>query len=384
MTNEETLKTLSDELSKGINAIRDQQKVLEDKKLDKELIDKEIRPTIEKVQKAVDQLEVKVTKMATPSYDSKEQAPEHKAFMDFLRKGIGSKDLEVEQKTAYRVRDDTAGGYVTVPPTIAAGILTQITESSPVRQIASVITIGTESYQFMTQTANATANWVGETANAAEANQVTFGIERIPAHEARVFLDITQQLLEDSAVDLEAFFQNELATRFGVLEANAFISGNTTYKPLGILADANIANTAGGDANNVTADGLFTLYFAPKTGYIGNARFLMARATMAFCSKLKDNDAQYLLRRLGESPVWTILGTPVLEAYDMPAMANAAYPVLFGDFRRGYQIVDRVGLQILRDPYSASLAGAVRFHARKRVGGKVVLPEAIYKMKITA
>jgi len=384
LTNEETLKTLSDELSKGINAIRDQQKVLEDKKLDKELIDKEIRPTIEKVQKAVDQLEVKVTKMATPSYDSKEQAPEHKAFMDFLRKGIGSKDLEVEQKTAYRVRDDTAGGYVTVPPTIAAGILTQITESSPVRQIASVITIGTESYQFMTQTANATANWVGETANAAEANQVTFGIERIPAHEARVFLDITQQLLEDSAVDLEAFFQNELATRFGVLEANAFISGNTTYKPLGILADANIANTAGGDANNVTADGLFTLYFAPKTGYIGNARFLMARATMAFCSKLKDNDAQYLLRRLGESPVWTILGTPVLEAYDMPAMANAAYPVLFGDFRRGYQIVDRVGLQILRDPYSASLAGAVRFHARKRVGGKVVLPEAIYKMKITA
>ena len=108
---------------------------------------------------------------------------------------------------------------------------------------------------------------------------------------------------------------------------------------------------------------------------------MMARASMAYCAKLKNNDNDYLLKRLGEGPEWTILGAPVLEAYDMPAMANAAYPVLFGDFNRAYQIVDRVGLAVMRDPFSAALQSAVRFHARKRVGGKVVKPEAIYKMK---
>jgi HK97 family phage major capsid protein len=68
----------------------------------------------------------------------------------------------------------------------------------------------------------------------------------------------------------------------------------------------------------------------------------------------------------------------------MPAMANAAYPVLFGDFKRGYKIIDRVGLAILRNPYIAAGSGTVRFHARKRVGGKVVMPEAILKMKMQA
>lgn len=380
---EQEVKKLADEFQTGVTAIREKQELLEKANLHRETKEKEVNDLIGKVQKSLDQMEcdLKDLKARGAASVAQDKSPYEKAFSDYLR-GTKSRDeiIDMQQKTAYRVRDDTAGGYTVAPPTIAAGILTQITESSPVRQVASVITIGTESYQFLTQTANATANWVGETANASEANQVTFGTERIPTHEARVYLDITQQLLEDSSVDLESFFQQELGIRFGVLEANAFISGNTTYKPQGILADGNVGNANSGDANNVTADGLFGLYFTPKSGYLSNAKWMMARATMAYIAKLKNNDNDYLLRRLGETPQWQILGAPVLEAYDMPAMANAAYPVLFGDFRKAYQIVDRVGLQILRDPYSASLSGAIRFHARKRVGGKVVMPEAIYKM----
>ncbi len=380
---EEEIKKLQDEFQTGVNAIHEKLETLDKLKLHQETKDKEVGETIKKVQEVLDKQEVELREIKARQTVSKdEQTPEHKDFINWLRTGVKSEELE--KKTAYRTSTDTAGGYTLAPPTVAAEILSTVTESSPIRQIASVMTIGTESIEWIRQTAALAANWAAETANREEANQMTFGRERIPVHEAGCFLDITNQLLEDASFDIEAFVNREFGIRFGTLEANAFVSGNTTYKPQGILADGNVANTAGGDANNVTADGLITLYFAPKTAYVGGAKFVMARATMAYCSKLKDNDSNYLLRRLGESPVWTILGAPVIEAYDMPAMANAAYPVLFGDFRRGYQIVDRVGLSVLRDPYGAAKQSAVRFHARKRVGGKVIQPEAIYKMKMTA
>jgi len=383
LTPEEMLKKQSDEFQAGVNEIREKLEVVDKLKLHQETKDKEVNETIQKVQETLDKQEVELRELKARQGASKdEQSPEHKDFVKWLRTGIKSEELE--KKTAYRTSDDTAGGYTLAPPTVAAEILTTITESSPIRQIASVMTIGTESVEWIRQTAAFSANWAGETANREEANQMKFGRERIPVHEAGCYLDITNQMLEDASFDIEGFINRQFGERFGVLEANAFVNGNTTYAPQGILADGNIANTAGGDANNVTADGLITLYFSPKTAYLANARWVMARATMAYIAKLKDGDNNYLLRRLGESPVWSILGAPVVEAYHMPAMANAAFPVLFGDFRRGYQIVDRVGLAVLRDPYSAANQSAIRFHARKRVGGKVIQPEAIYKMRMTA
>jgi len=210
---------------------------------------------------------------------------------------------------------------------------------------------------------------------------MAFGKERIPVHEAAIYVDVSKWLLEDSDINFETFISQQFGERFGVLEGTAFVNGNTTTRPEGFMVNANVSNENSGDANNITADGLITLYYSPKTNYVRNGTFVMKRASMAYCSKLKDNDAQYLLRRLGESPVWTILGAPVVECIDMPTMANAAFPVAFGDFRRAYQIVDRIGLSILRDPFTQATTNSVRFHARKRVGGKVVQPEAIYKMK---
>ena len=111
----------------------------------------------------------------------------------------------------------------------------------------------------------------------------------------------------------------------------------------------------------------------------------MNRSTMLAASILKNAvDGTYLLRRLGESPVWNILGASVVEAVDMPAVEAGAYPILFGDFAKAYVIVDRIAMSILRDPYSAAETNSVRFHFRKRVGGQVVQPEAIYKQLIGA
>jgi HK97 family phage major capsid protein len=380
---EKDVKKLSDEFQVGVNAIREKLELLEKKNIDKDVKDKEVNETIEKVQKSLDKFEVDLKDHKTHSGKAvKDTTPEHKAFMDYLRYGQRSEFLQkaspLESKVM-KISDDTTGGYLATPE-ITNDLLKTITEYSPIRTIATVRTTGKEEVQIRTRTGVFSANWVGEVDTKTETTGWTFGLERVPVHELYAMVDITNWDLEDSDFNLESELSQEFGERFGVAEGTAFVTGNTTIRPEGFLVNANVANANSGDANNVTADGLITLYFAPKTGYVRNGTFVMARATMAYCSKLKDNDAQYLLRRLGESPVWTILGAPVVECVDMPPMSNNNCMVAFGDFRRAYTIVDRIGISVLRDPYSAATTNSVRFHARKRVGGKVVQAEAIYKM----
>lgn len=384
MDNEQAVKKLSDEFQAGVNAIREKQELLEKGNLSHETKVKELDATIEKVQKGLDKLEVDLKEHKTVSVaGEKDASPEHKAFMDWLRYGKPSELLRKDntrlESKVMKISDDTTGGYL-ASPEITGDLLKTITEFSPIRSIASVRTTGKEEVQIRTRTGSFTANWVGEVTTKTETTGWTFGLERIPVRELYALVDITNWDLEDSDFNLEAELASEFGERFGLAEGTAFVNGNTTTQPEGFMVNANVSNENSGDANNITADGLITLYFSPKTGYVRNGTFVMKRTSMAYCSKLKDNDSNYLLRRLGESPVWTILGAPVVECPDMPTMANAAYPVAFGDFRRAYQIVDRIGISIMRDPYTQAATNSVRFHARKRVGGKVVQAEAIVKM----
>jgi len=379
---EKDIKKLSDEFQVGVNAIRERQDLLDKSNLAHETKEKEIGETIEKVQKGLDKLEVELKEARRHSTSVKDATPEHKAFMDYLRYGQRSELLKTDgppESKVMKISDATTGGYL-ASPEITGDLLKTITEYSPIRSIASVRSTSKDEVQIRTRTGVFSANWVGEVTTKTETTGWTFGLERIPTHELYAMVDITNWDLEDSDFNLESELSQEFGERFGVAEGTAFVTGNTTIRPEGFLVNANVSNENSGDANNVTADGLITLYFSPKTGYVRNGTFVMKRSTMAFCSKLKDNDSNYLLRRLGESPVWTILGSPVVECIDMPTMANAVYPVAFGDFRRAYQIVDRVGISILRDPYTQATTNSVRFHARKRVGGKVVQAEAIVKM----
>jgi HK97 family phage major capsid protein len=250
--------------------------------------------------------------------------------------------------------------------------------------VATVRTIGRESLEVRTRTAQFSANWQGEVAARNETTGLTFGLERIPTHELCARVDVSNWDLEDSDYNFEQILNEEFGERFGVAEGTSFISGNTTTQPEGMLQNANVGTSNSGNATVLTADGFVTAYFTPKSAYTSNFKWLMRRSTMAAAAALKNNNADYMLRRLGEGPVWTIMGADVIECPDVPAVANAAYPVIYGDFRRGYTIVDRVGLTILRDPYTAANTGSVIFYARKRVGGKVVMAEAIYKMLVTA
>ena len=375
----EMLEKTANEIAAGIAALREKNEILEKAHVAVETKQAEIKETIDKIMKKCDELEVEMKKHAAHSSGVKIVSPEHKAFLHWLRTG----DASIPELKVLKLSDATLGGYLTSPE-ITQELLKTITEYSPIRSIARVRTTSKESVQVRKRTGTFSAAWVAETGTKSETTGLTYGLETIPTHELYAMVDVSNWDLEDSDFNLEAELNSEFGEQFGKAEGAAFISGNAVGKPEGILTNSEVGYVASGDASSLKADGFFSLYFGLKSGYTKNAKFVMNRATMLAASILKDDVKNYLLRRLGESPTWNILGVDVVEAADMPNVSANAFPVLFGDFKAGYLIVDRIAIAVLRDPYSAATSNCVRFHARKRVGGQVVLPEAIKKLKIAA
>ena len=181
--------------------------------------------------------------------------------------------------------------------------------------------------------------------------------------------------------------QEEFATQFAKAEGTAFISGNGVGKPEGLLTNSNIATTNSGSGTALTADGLLTLVHSLKSEYGSQGSFIFNRTTLGAIRKLKDSAGQYVFQAgmmLTAGVPNTILGYPYAEMPDMPDVAGSAKPVAFGDFSRGYMIVDRVALSVLRDPFTQATSGNVRYVARRRVGGQVILAEAIATQTISA
>ena len=199
--------------------------------------------------------------------------------------------------------------------------------------------------------------------------------------------DISEQELEDSVFDLESEMRQEFATQFAKAEGESFITGNSVGKPEGILTNSDVASTNSGASGALTGDGLIQLVHDIKTDYGRNGSFMFNRSTLAAIRKLKDSAGQYVFQAgmmLTAGVPNTILGYPYLEAPDMPDVSAGTKPVVFGDFRRGYLIVDRVALSVLRDPFTQATSGNVRYYARRRVGGQVILAEALRKQNISA
>lgn len=387
----EDLDKLSAQLDDNIKGIRTKITDLEHAKLDKNAIEQEIKPTIDTITKKLDESEAALKKQVdkievelknvTMNFSAQPDKTEQKLYAKWLR--VGGKHMLPEELKVLKISDDTTGGYL-ASPEVSPDLLKTLTEFSPIRSIATVRTLGRESLEVRTRTGSFTAEWVSEVGARNETTGLTFGIERLVPHELHARVDVSRHDLDDSDYNLEQIINGEFGEQFGSAEGTAFVTGNTTGKPEGLLTNANVGTANSGNATTITADGLIGMYFTPKSGYTRDCKWLMRRATMAAISKLKNNENDYLLRRLGDSPAWSILGADVVECPDVPAEANAAYPVLFGDFRRGYMIVDRAGITVLRNPYSSANTGTVIFDAYKRVGGKVVMAEAIYKMKVQA
>lgn len=317
-----------------------------------------------------------------------EVAGEYKtAFVNYLRKGMES-GLEAIATKALSVGTDADGGYL-VTSAMSENIVKIITEISPMRELASVETISSDSLDVIEDTQLPGASWVAETASRSDTTTHQVGKNSIDTYEMYAQPKATQKLIDDASIDIEAWLAEKVAEKFAALEATAFISGDGSGKPKGILAYT--AGTAFGEIEQiqsgtdavVTADSLIKLYYALKDEYAKNATFLMNRSVIQSVRLLKEATTNQYLWQPGlvAGTPDTLLGVPVKAAADMPVAANNSLSVAVGDFRRGYKIVDRVGIRMLRDPFTDK--PYVKFYTTKRVGGEVVNSEAIKLLKLT-
>ena len=341
---------------------------------------KAVEEKVGSVKSVADRIEAKLNRPgATVETKAAPEKAEAKAFSGFLRHGRES--LPADEVKALRVSDDTSGGYL-APADFVAQVVKGIVEFSPVRQAARVGSTSSGSVILPKRTGTPTASWVGETEDRPETGS-SYGQVEIPIHEAACYVDVSNQLLEDAAVNVEAEVAADLAEEFGRIEGVAFVNGNGAKKPTGFMAAAGVGFTLNGHATNLSADALIGLMYSLPAFYRNRGAWMLNGTTLATVRKLKDGQGNYLWQpsyQAGEPE--TLLGRPVVEAIDMPDVESGSFPIAFGDFATAYRIYDRVSLSVMRDPYSQATKGLVRFHARRRVGGGIVLAEAVKKLKM--
>lgn len=298
---------------------------------------------------------------------------EVKAFADFVRSGDAS-----EVKSLGYGSPSTGG--ILAPEAVSATILEKIAEISPVRSLAQTIAMSGPLLQLPRLVDEVTPASRAETAAAAE-DEPTFEQIDLKSHEMAVMVPVTRILLEDVQIDLASYLSTHVARRFGQIEASWFVTGNGTTQAEGVLASDEVIEKEG----DISADDLIDLFYAIKTAYAANGSWLMNRNTMATVRKLKDTDGSYIWQpALSVGQPATLLGRPVYEAVDAPDAAEGTSPIIFGDFASGYAVADRVGFDTLRDDYTGAANGIVKLHACRRVGGRVVMGEALAKLKIAA
>jgi len=323
-------------------------------------------------------------------------ALQHKAaFEGYVRGGETANLRDLEGK-ALSVGSGADGGYL-VPAETEAAVMLALKSVSPIRAIAGVRTVSGSVYKKPYSTSGLGTGWVGETAARPETVSPTLAELTFPTMELYAMPAATPALLEDSAVNIDEWIAEEVRYAFAQQEGSAFVAGNGTNKPRGFTDYTKVANdawswgsigyiatgTAGAFPVSNPTDKLIDLVYTARAEYRANAHFVMNRSTQAAIRKFKDADGNYVWQpaaRPGEQP--SLLGFPVVEAEDMPGIATDSFAVAFGDFRRGYLIVDRVGLRVLRDPYSSK--PYVLFYTTKRVGGGVQDFDAIKLLKFGA
>jgi HK97 family phage major capsid protein/HK97 family phage prohead protease len=342
----------------------------------------------------LDHLEAKIdkieTRLARPSarIEVKEDtdAVEKRAFNAFLRVGMDRlsdhdrrvmESIERKVLTAGGGGSPELGGQMLVPEQFQRELLRVLILASPMRQVARVTQVGGTPVLIPKRTTNLAAAWVAETAQHG-VDEPTYVQLSIDVHTARVSVEVSNQLLEDSAFNLEAELARDIAIEFGRLEGLAFVKGSGAGQPKGFLADSNFSVTSIG--TQVSADDLIDLYHSVPSFYAQNGTWLMTRAVMGRVRKFKASGAGNFLwadsLQPGNPP--TLLGRPIVE---MPDLTRAASPagdfVAFGDWSSGYRIVDRVGLTIQRDPLTRARNDITVFHCRKRTGGLLVDFDAV-------
>ncbi|MEQ3631508.1 MAG: phage major capsid protein [Sulfitobacter sp.] len=381
------IKALIEEQGKTFEAFKAaHQKELEDLKkgmgdvVQSEQVDR-INTSVGELQAAIDAANTKIAAMSLSGTgpDAVKDAEYTEAFQAHFSKGQVQANLN---KGA-----DPEGGFL-APVEWDRTITDKLVEVSAMRSIASVQNISTAGFTKLFNLRGTGSGWVGEEEARPETSTPTFGSMVITPGEIYANPGATQGMLDDAAVDLESWLANEVQTEFAKQEGLAFVAGNGVNKPNGFLSYATGAANAGANplgaigvdpaaaTTAVTEDELLDLIYGTPASYTNGARFVMNRTTLGKIRKLRDADGRQLWQpsSVAGQPS-QLLAYPVTEMPDMPDMAANTTPIAFGNFARGYLIVDRTGVRVLRDPFTAK--PKVLFYTTKRVGGAVVDPKAI-------
>lgn len=349
----------------------------------------ETKGAIEQINARLDATEDLVGKMTAPGLQGDEPGAdaEKAAFIDWMKKGHNASPDSIK---ALSRGTDTAGG-VMIPEPLSNELLKNLVEISDVRRIASSTQISSgDSLTIRKRTSEAAAGWTGEQDSRSESTNPAFGKERIPLHEQYIMVDISHQLLDMSDFNFEQEWMSEATEQGAKLEGAAFVTGALATRPKGFATSTSgVTATNSTEAATFGADALMKLPDDIKDAYSQNGIYAFNRATRKHIRTLKDGNGQYLWTPgLGDAfsqgiPA-TVNGYSYVILQDMPDIGANAFPVAFGDFKRGYRIVDLTKMRQIRDDVTQASTGFVRFWVHRYVGGQVVLPEALRLLKCAA
>lgn len=294
-------------------------------------------------------------------------------FKAFVRTGISTKGLT----------SSTGSGAYLVPTTMVSEVR-ENAQTNSIRSHCAVEVIEGGSLELLVEKGLGGAGWVSEDGDRDETLLPELVKIKIPTHELYAKPRVSQKLMDDSGIDVESWVLNKIGDKMQSLENHAFLHGDGKGKPTGVLSypfvdvglgeQGFIEHVKSGDDGELNADALIEVLSAMRAEYLEGAVWVMSRSTLAAIRSLKDEaTGLYLLQpNLAEGSGMYLLGYPVVINEEMPALVpgTASDAVIFGNFKRGYQIVDRLDMQVMRDPYSSK--PFVEFYATKRVGGDVV------------
>jgi HK97 family phage major capsid protein len=321
-----------------------------------------------------------------------ERSDHARAFETYVRAGTTA-GLQVK---AMESGTDADGGYL-VPPEAESTIGDHLTALSPMRSIATVRQVSSTVFRKPVTTDGFDAGWVAENAPRPETGSVVLSEIAFPTMELYAMPAATATLLDDAAIDMDVWLAGEVDAAFAEQESFAFVKGNGTTQPPGFLSAPMVdeASWAWGSLGTVStgvlgdfpvsdpSEVLIDLVYALKSSYRQNGTFVMNRSTQSALRKMRDADGNYIWTPPSAAGVKaSLLGFPVVEMEDMDSIGSDAKAIAFGDFRRGYLIVDHIGVRLLRDPYTAK--PYVLFYVTKRVGGGIQDFDAIKLLTFSA
>lgn len=335
-------------------------------------------------------------------------------FVEYLRKGTGLKkedqegivreliegknfggDTELEVKNFLAAGSNPDGGYFIVADRQEM-IEGRIFETSPIRLLATVSSTSSDRVERPLDDDEASSGgWVGETESRTDTNTPQVGMVIIPIHEQYAQPRATQKMLNDAGFDVAGWLQRKVSDKFSRDENTAFVKGDGSKRTKGFLSYSawsvagtyerdKIEQVVSGSATTFTGDSFKKLQNSLKEAYQGNAVWGMRRSAWSLATQLKDSNNRYLFELMSnfrDGDSLQLLGKKVILMDDMPDVGASALAVIYGDFRQGYEIVDRLGMTVLRDPFTSK--PYVRFYCTKFVGGAVTNFEALKIMKIS-